>query len=642
MSRFAALLDWRPGPEGAGRRVEADLARRTGGTPCRWGGEGIRLWQGGAAVARSFGPLVLAGDLGLTDLADLRRALGARPGTDPAALVLAAWRRWGEGALDRLCGAFAFALWDARVRQLTLVRDRFGIRPLAYAAAPGRLVVAGDLSTVLAGLDAPPPIDRDWVAGFLSGQADGTAETAWQGLRRLPPGHLMTAGPDGATAPRAWYRLDRSAPSATADPAPALRAALAHATAEACADAPTAAMLSGGLDSSTLALLSVGCGGPVPRPALSLRYRDPALDEGRYIDEVLRRAAGGLSPVSLPGETAATALFDIESQLDWQDQPVFAPGLDRNHRLCRAAADLGCTAILDGHGGDEVIGGGFRDIALIARAGRWPLALSLAARQARLSGEPPAQVLAALLAAEGRRGFGRLGRWALRDTGPGPQAWRALVHPDLVRDTRLVERVRAAMRPPPWDPALPEGVRLHAAMLTGPIAALAFETLGRAAQAQGVTPRYPFYDHRVVELCVWQPESAKVADGYPRALLRAAMRGLLPEAVRLRRDKTDFLSGFWAALRQDPQGRIADLRADPGPLRGWVDAAVLRADADRLARSAAPDPQTAFRLWRALWLAAWIDRGAAPRAIPAPASVPAAPEAFFPSDAPCPSLASDR
>ena len=220
MSRFAALMDARPSPEGAARRIEADLARRTGGVPCRWGSEGIRLWQAGASVTRSFGPLVLAGDLGLTDLADLRRALGARSGTDPAALVLAAWDRWGEKALDRLCGAFAFALWDARTRRLTLARDRFGIQPLAYAATPGRLVVAGDLSTVLAGLDVPPPIDRDWTAGFLSGQPDGTAETAWQGLRRLSPGHLMTVGPDGATALRAWYRLDRSAPAGTAEPAP--------------------------------------------------------------------------------------------------------------------------------------------------------------------------------------------------------------------------------------------------------------------------------------------------------------------------------------------------------------------------------------------------------------------------------------
>ena len=635
MSRFAALLGPDPGRPGTAGRVEADLARRTGQAPRRWGSEGIQLWQAGGSVARSFGPLTLAGDLALTDLDDLRASLSADRDTDPVGLVLAAWQRWGVEALDRLCGGFAFALWDARVRRLTVVRDRFGIQPLAYAATPDRVVVAGDLSTVLAGLDSLPETDRAWVAGFLSGRPLDAVGTAWKGVLRLPPGHLMVVEPDGSTTLRPWYRLERSAPPEARDAGAALHAALAHATRQACAEAPTATMLSGGLDSSTLALLSVGpdAPAPCPRPALSLRYCDPAMDEGRYIADVLRQSDGRLAPVSLPGETAAAELFDFDAQLDWQDQPVFAPGLAGTRRLYRATREQGCLAVLNGHGGDEVIGGTPRDIALIAQSGQWPRALKLAARQARFTGESVTQTLAALLATKGRRGFGRLGRWALMDSGPAPQDWRALVDPDLVRETRLVEQVRTSTRPGPDDRALPEGLRLHAAMMTGPLAPAAFEILGRAAQAEGVTPRYPFYDHRVVELCVWQPELAKVAGGQPRALLREAMRGVLPESVRLRRDKTDFIADFWTTLRQDPQGRIAAFRSEPGLLQGWVNADILRADAARLARSAEPDPQVAFRLWRALWLAAWLERGP----VPAPTAAPS-----LPTPAPRPILASDR
>lgn len=635
MSRFAALLGPGAGQPDTGRRVQADLARRTGQAPHRWGSEGIQLWQAGTSVARSFGPLTLAGDLALTDLGELRTALAADRDTDPVGLVLAAWRRWGVEALDRLCGGFAFVLWDARTRQLTVVRDRFGIQPLAYAVTQNRVVVAGDLSTVLAGLDATPEINPTWVAGFLSSQTLDAARTAWKGVLRLPPGHLMVVGPDGTTTLRPWYRLERTAPPETRDASAALRAALAHATRQACADGPTATMLSGGLDSSTLALLSVGpdAPAPYPRPALSLRYRDPAMDEGRYIGDVLRQSDGGLAPVPLPGETAAAELFDFDAQLDWQDQPVFAPGLTGTRRLYRAAREQGCLAVLNGHGGDEVIGGTPRDIALIAQSGQWPRALKLAARQARFTGASVTQALAALLAAKGRRGFGRLGRWALTDSGPAPQEWRALVDPDLARETRLVEQVRASTQADPEDHALPEGLRLHAAMMTGPLAPTAFEVLGRAAQAEGVTPRYPFYDHRVVELCVWQPVLAKVAGGRPRALLREAMRGVLPESVRLRRDKTNFIADFWTTLRQDPQGRLAAFRTGPGSLQGWVDAGVLRADATRLAHSADPDPQVAFRLWRALWLAAWFERGAPLAPAVAPLSLA--------SRAPCPILASD-
>ncbi|MBB1499160.1 asparagine synthase-related protein [Paracoccus sp. MC1862] len=616
MSRFAAMLGHGPDHDPAAWRIAADLTRRTGEIPGYRGAEGLHLWQAGRtgspATVRTLGPLTLAGDLALTDLPELRGALAAHPGSDPADLVLAAWRRWGTDAPDRLNGAFAFVLWDARTRRLTAVRDRFGIQPLAYALTPRRAVFASDLSTVLAGLDAVPGIDRAWVAGFLAGQPLDATATAWGDVSRLPPGHLMTLDPDGTAALRRWYRLERTAPPDPRDADAALHAALAHATVQACADGPTATMLSGGLDSSTLALLSVGPDAPAPcrRPALSLRYRDPAMDEGRHIHEVLRRSGRELAPVFLPGEAEDDTLFDIDAQLDWQDQPVFAPGLERNHRLYRAAREQGCAAVLDGHGGDEVIGGSFRDIALIAGEGRWPLALALAVRHARFTGEPVSQALATLLAIRGRRGFGRLGRWALKDAGPDPRDWRALVDPDLARETRLVERARTGQAPTPEDRHLPEGVRLHAAMLTGPLAPAAFETMGRAAQAEGVAPRYPFYDHRVVELCVWQPEPAKVAGGQPRALLRRAMRGILPESVRMRGDKTDFIAGFWGALRRDPQGRIAALRADPGPLRGWVDTGILRADAERLARAPEPDLETAFRLWRSLWLAAWLERPA--------------------------------
>lgn len=624
MSRFAVLLDRRR-DAGTARRVEAELARRCGPVAAGRDDE-IRLWQAGGAGIRRAGPLTLVADLALTDTDGLRAALGAGPGADQADLVLAAWLRWGAEAPDRLNGAFAFVLHDDRTGCLTAVRDRFGIRPLAYAPTPQGAVIAGDLGPVLAGLDRAPDIDPAWVADYLSGSPSDMTSTAWIGVLRLPPGHLMTLAPDGTATLRGWYRLQASAPPPDGDAAPALRAALAHATAQACQGRRMATMLSGGLDSSTLSLLSVQ-GGAGPRPALSLRYRDPAMDEGPYIDAVLRAAGGQLTSVPLPGETRDEDLFDLESLLDHQNQPVFAPGIDRNRRLYRGARDQGCDAVLDGHGGDEVIGGTFRDIALLARGRDWPRAMGLAARHARFTGIPVAEATAALLAARGRHGFGRLGRGALAmlsgGRGSPDRPGSGLVDPDLAQRTRMAERLRDLAGPDPRDRHLPQSLRLHAAVMAGPLSALAFETLDRAAQAEGMEVHYPFYDHRVAELCVWQPAAAKVAGGRPRALLRAATRGLLPDAVRLRRDKTDFLAGFWAALRRDPQGRLAALRTGHGPLRGWVDAATLHADAAILARSPEPDPQAAFRLWRALCLAAWLERNAArPSLHPAVASIP--------------------
>lgn len=609
MNRFAVLLDQRQDATPVAGRIEADLAHRSRSQPAGQDDHGIRMWQTGNSTVRSSGPLILVGDFALTDFADLRSSLGAGPDTDSADLVLAAWLRWGEDAPDHLNGAFAFVLWDRRSRCLTAVRDRFGIHPLAYALTPTGAVLANELSSVRAGLEDMPDINPVWVADFLSGQSTDMQATAWAGILRLPPGHLMVIGQDSHPTLRAWYRLQSSAPPDIKDAGPALRAALSHATRQACADGPTATMLSGGLDSSTLSLMSVEhLGATDARPSLSLRYQDPAMDEGRYIDDVLQAAGDRLSPVFLPGETADDDLFDFDGMFERHDQPVFAPGLDRNHRLHRAARDLGCNAVLDGHGGDEVIGGTFHDIALLAQGRQWPQALRLAAQHARFTGVPVANTVAMLLAAKGRRGFGRLGRGILglldRDALVASN-WTSLVHPDLIRDTDMIQRQRDLNTPAPRDRHLPRSLQLHVALMAGPMSATAFEVLHGVARAEGIETRYPFYDHRVAELCIWQPAAAKVNQGRPRALLRDATRGLLPESIRLRGDKADFMPGFWSALRRDPHGR---LKALEGTLQGWVDPATLHADLECLKMSVEPEPQTAFRLWRALCLAAWLDR----------------------------------
>lgn len=616
MSRFAVLQDARPVPAIPAARIQCDLIRRTGINPAVDDCGGARLWQAGGVEdpkpnVAALGPLTLVGDLGLTDLSELRGSLAAGLAATPADLVLKAWDRWGEAALNHLNGVFAFAIHDQRSRKLVVVRDRLGVRPVVYATAGGRLVVGGDFSTVLAGFGQIPDHDPLWIAGFLTGDQPDAASTAWAGVQRLPAGHLMVVGNDGVPLVREWYRLTRSAPPRPSDGPEAIRAALAHATAQACCDRPTSTMLSGGLDSSSLALLSVtgSCAGS-SRPALSLRYRDPAADEGRHIDAVLEQSGGMLQPVSLPGEAADDDLFNLDAQLDWQDQPFFAPGANRNLHLFRATRALGCDAILDGHGGDEIIGGTFADVAQMASGRHWPRAVAQTVRFARFNGIPVTSEIAVLLAMNGRRGFGRLGRQVLKWQGAGAAPWQNPLDPQLaavVRDARGGSHDRTDDR----DADVPENVRRHAAMIAGPLPVQALEILSRAAQSERVSARYPFYDHRVAELTIWQRPEEKVAQGQARALLRNAMRGVLPEIVRLRNDKMNFIGGFWARLRHDPEGRFASFQRDPGPLAGLINADLLAADATFLANSAAPDAFTAFRLWRALALATWLDRSAA-------------------------------
>lgn len=555
-------------------------------------------------VAR-LGPLSLCGDLGLTDIAQLRADANADAGATPAQMVLALWARHREGALEKFNGFFAFVLQDARSGEIWAVRDRFGVRPLVYALEADRIVLASTIGAVRMGLSHETGTDAAWVADFLSGQDTSHERTAHTGIRRLPPGHVLRMTPDGALTLQAWYNLaDRIAPYQT-DGADALKDALQHATREACADRPIATFLSGGLDSSTLALLSLQKG--TERTALSLRYDDPALDEGTFIAAVLEKAKGAIRPVDIP---AADVTQDLASLLRDRDQPIFAPGLPGNRHLYALSRQLGYRHVLDGHGGDEVIDGGFRNLVHIAGQGAWMPALTLAWQHARFTGVSPVGIWAELVAARGPRLLSAVARRGLRMPRHDTLEWRALLDPALAADTDLVARVQAANAPA--SGRFSESVEAHLAIMTAPLLPNALEVLDVTARSAGVTPHYPFYDHRVVELCMGQTDRARIANGQPRSLLRRAMTGVLPDKVRLRRDKIDFLPNFWAALRRNPD--LRRLLSDPQPLKGWVNIATLRSDGQRL-QSDTPDYGAAFRITRAMALATWFEMRTAERPI---------------------------
>ena len=141
-------------------------------------------------------------------------------------VIIHAWEEWGEDALDRFNGQWAFALWDTRARRLVLARDRVGVRPLYYAEHAGRVVFGSEIKVVLAG---DPSLPRAWdPAGLDEAFTFWTViapRTVVAGVREVEPGHVRTydLGHEAAVRDRAWWtpracRL-RSRRSSAASPA---------------------------------------------------------------------------------------------------------------------------------------------------------------------------------------------------------------------------------------------------------------------------------------------------------------------------------------------------------------------------------------------------------------------------------------
>jgi len=554
-------------------------------------------WQG------AEGGAVLVCDARLDRRDTLAQRLGCDPATTDPALILHAWDRWGEGCVDHLEGDFAFAIWDPEHRRLFAARDRLGVKPLVYRLWPDSFCFASDINCLRSDGDVADPV---WIAGYLTGQTTQTDRTALRDVLRLEPGHRLLMQFGAVEIRRYWHLQAATNPAAAGTGAPALRERLGEAVAARMRGGPVGAMLSGGLDSSSVAMLARRAAPHDALPVFSMTFPSlPAMDESRYIAAVL--AEGGFDPVRIEADTGG--LFeDMAPLLAEQGQPFSGLALATTRRVYAHAAQSGVRVLLDGHGGDEVISSGLMHLHVLARQGAWNELWQTLGHARASSGDHPFPVFASLLAqhlrqpllrALARRVSGRVNR---ADT----TRWRRLLSAELVTNDAITDRVRAISdREIAAD--TPEQ-RHHIALVTDPRIAESLEILDRSAAWHGIEARYPFLDRHVIETCVNAPSADKIRGGWTRSLLRDAMDGILPDPIRQRRDKAHFLPNLLRGLAQDTTGALPRLRAGRlDAVAPYVDMAALRQSLDALERDGAAVALADFaEVWRVVWLDQWL------------------------------------
>lgn len=600
----------------AGRRSER-------GTTSEWTGAGAALAsRGGPAVEIAPG-LAIVADARIDNAADLIRELGLAPGASTETLIGAAYRRWQEDCPAHLEGDFAFAIWDAGEHRLLCARDPFGIRPLYYTHSDGSMRFAQSPGDLARATGAAPVLRDAAIADYLYGRVIEPEGTFFEGVRRLPAGHMLVMR-GGELALRRYYALT-PAKTAGKDVHEEFRYLFDEAVRKrATGTEQVGALLSGGLDSSAIACLlrdrkqSEG-GGNVP--VFSMVFREPERSNERpYVDQVL--ATGGFASRVLELD-GYRPLDDLEALLEDCDGPTLAPNLACMRHVVGAAAESGIGVLLDGHGGDEVVSHGYGLLGELAARGAWwslwrearaaadnygrsslVLTRRVAARQNRID----ARILARLLAPLDR---------APRDTGGGPAH---ILSRDLIARSALKERLRSFAQP---EAAVGEQQQHHA-VLTSALQPYAFEVQAAFYRSMGVEARYPFWDRRLVEFCLGLPAHEKLSGGWSRLVLRRAMGGIVPDSVLARRDKLDFTVHLARGLVVHHRDRIEALLAEEpdNPLAEYCDLGAARsvfaticADPD-----AAPGTQVQM-VWRAIALGTWLAmlRASAPQ----PQSCPA-------------------
>jgi asparagine synthase (glutamine-hydrolysing) len=441
---------------------------------------------------------------------ELRGQLEARGhrfhSTCDAEVVLHGYEEWGADVLPRLKGMFAFGLWNDREQELFLARDRFGIKPLYYFADADRLLFASEAKGLLAHPAVPREIDWSAVCDYLVYRYVPSPRCIFKGLAKLPPASWLRLGRDGrATVNEYWTLPPGSRHLRASQAAAAVDERLAATVREhLVSDVPIGSFLSGGYDSSALALYRNRLG--APGPSFAIGFENWPESEHRYAELVaahlgLEHRSWVLGRESLALVQRLARTFD-EPLADISSVPTFAV----SHLASRSVK----TAI-SGEGADELFCGYTWQQDFMAASG---------ASGATTAGDPTTDDLVTFYA--GAMSMGGFDRARLA----------ALVAPDL----------HAHLPDDPWwfyrrlvRPELAPLQRLQWLDIKAFMGELVLTKVDRASMASSLEVRVPFLDHELVELLFSFDPSVYFRLGEQKPLLRANLAGRLPEVILQRR-----------------------------------------------------------------------------------------------------------
>lgn len=479
-------------------------------------------------------------------------ARGARFRTvSDSEVILEAYRAYGLDAFAKLNGMWALAIWDAEARQLILSRDRFGKKPLYLHQNAERLLFASEVKALLAAEPALAVPNPRFIAGFLEVPWVGIgAETPIAGVERFPAATTRVIGPGGAVRDHHyWTFVPPSAPSRIhfADATAEVRALLTDAVRlRFRSDVPVGTCLSGGLDSSSIVALSAHELGKAPK-TFSAIYEVPGFEEGEFIDQMNQQFSLDAFPVRPDGRDLEDTFTRIAY---YQDEPSAGPGLYSQWHVMKTAAPE-VKVLLDGQGGDEVFAGYFPQFTqymevLLRRAAGLDIQAGLLALRAgpkigRLTGSDP---LRAQLRRQALKRVPARARRLFQHLRSGPAPAPPLLGAAL-QSARQSRAGWAAARP--TEDAL-TNVLWDQLVRTSVPGLLHYED--RDSMAFSIEARVPFLDYRLVEYVFSLPTEHKIHEDMTKRILREAMRGILPEKIRTRRDKKGYPTPFGNWIRE--------------------------------------------------------------------------------------------
>lgn len=550
--------------------------------------------------------LVLNGEIyNYLELRDELKHLGHsfRTKTDTEVLLYA-WSQWGVDSIKKLQGMFAFAVFDAKKRTLTLVRDAFGIKPLYFHISQNDIVFASEINALLALSELAAKTSSRATADFLhAGFYDEAEHTFFEGVLRIEPGHYLTCKivhHQLVVQKQKWWcpRVDQRADWVYDDAVNSVREALIKSVdMHLRSDAPLAFSMSGGIDSASL--VSIATALTKSGDVQTFTFDAHGLDEGdRPWASLVSTKIGAKS--TFFGYDRGSLVADLEDLLKAQGEPFGGPSIYAEYLLHKIAHEQGFKVMVHGHGADEMFSGyhGYLEfrVASLINGGEWRSLLHLIRTWKAQPGRGLPRSLFYLLVG---------GLAAKRNLSPnqvhrlvsGPKNMPAkilkVLHENSVEVDEEVTLDKA-------DRQLVSALR-YALTRAGLSQQLRYAD--RNSMRWSVEARTPFLDRRLTEMVLTMPEEYLLGDdGTTKRILRDAMRGIVAPEVLKRRDKIGFFFPF-SDVEAQIDGRLLVEASNANGLTTRDMKSLLRVS--KVWRTFQPKADFYFR-WRLLSYLIWL------------------------------------
>lgn len=440
-------------------------------------------------------------------------------------VILAAYAQWGSGCFARLRGMWGLVILDCVRNEVVLCRDRLGIKPLYLWEGSGLIAIASEIKQFLQIPSFTARMDPVTVTLYLQTGYEEQDRSFFQNVQPVPPGcwqkvsleTLKVSSPEGY-----WHPERIRAVVTNADEAGQLFADKLRETVQIHlrSDVPVGCALSGGLDSSSIAVLinQIKKGQGLPLHTFTSTFPGNELDERQFVDAVLHKIHG--APHFTTPEPRQF-LKDLDRFIWIHDEPVGHLSMYAGYCIARLTHEAGVPVSLNGQGGDEVLSGYWQTYFLhlydLLKNGQL-LDLSKHFLGALFGSGNPTLVRQIPIMLQRYRAQGKKARRPRLHNILGvdkPELLQKVMGMD--NHARRVHEIRAMFLPRllKWD--------------------------DRNSMAFSVEGRYPFLDHHLIELCLSFAPHTLYRRGWTKEPLRLGLNNELPPEIRYRRSKI----GFW-------------------------------------------------------------------------------------------------